>query len=210
MKNIAELKNRIANHENPDNNVSGFVCIGYGSYDGLTKDFDIWSNDLWTWANGDNKKNLRSNWNGTMQRDLYYVTVEYATKHNLLYSLDAELADAKDKVGKLNSGEYTTNATVHDYVSWSYDIVSRKTASNHTLQFMNKHGIDHCVVMIVGAAQHIPSEVNVESIPEFETVVLNSNHTAKVYKDRIEVGCQTFSLNILEELIQARAKMEKR
>ena len=35
-------------------------------------------------------------------------------------------------------------------------------------------------------------------------VVLNESYTAKVYSDKIEVGCQTFPISILDELIEAR------
>lgn len=43
--------------------------------------------------------------------------------------------------------------------------------------------------------------------PEFYEVVLNSEHTAKVYKDKVVVGCQTFSTSKLNELIDAHNKV---
>lgn len=36
--------------------------------------------------------------------------------------------------------------------------------------------------------------------PKFVEVKLNSDYTAKVYKDKIEVGCQTFPISVLETL----------
>lgn len=40
--------------------------------------------------------------------------------------------------------------------------------------------------------------------PNLVSVVLNSSHTAKVTKDNIEVGCQTFPISVLDELVKAR------
>jgi hypothetical protein len=42
---------------------------------------------------------------------------------------------------------------------------------------------------------------------EYEEVELNDTYTAKVYKDKIEVGCQTFPISILDALYDAHEKI---
>tara|TARA_R110000868_G_scaffold217413_1_gene467486 strand:- start:633 stop:1034 length:402 start_codon:yes stop_codon:yes gene_type:complete len=39
--------------------------------------------------------------------------------------------------------------------------------------------------------------------PDFSEVKLNSEYSAKVYKDKIVVGCQTFSVGIIDDLVLA-------
>jgi hypothetical protein len=46
------------------------------------------------------------------------------------------------------------------------------------------------------------------SKPSKVKVVLNSQYTAEVSKDSIVVGCQTFPIEILDELIEARNKLK--
>lgn len=41
---------------------------------------------------------------------------------------------------------------------------------------------------------------NVELVDDFEEIKLNSNWTAKVYDDRVEVGCQSFNNSVIEDL----------
>ena len=43
--------------------------------------------------------------------------------------------------------------------------------------------------------------------PDFSEVVLNKEYTAKVYKDKIVVGCQTFPVFIIDDLVLALKEM---
>lgn len=43
--------------------------------------------------------------------------------------------------------------------------------------------------------------------PQFISVVLNSSHTAHVYKDKVVVGCQTFPGHIIDALKQAHGQI---
>lgn len=45
--------------------------------------------------------------------------------------------------------------------------------------------------------------------PKVKTVVLNSEYTAEVTEDGIKVGCQTFPLDIVDRLVEARDKIIK-
>lgn len=46
-------------------------------------------------------------------------------------------------------------------------------------------------------------------LKKFVEVELNSEYTAKVYKDKIEVGCQTFPITIIDKLAEASRKIQK-
>lgn len=43
--------------------------------------------------------------------------------------------------------------------------------------------------------------------PKSKFVVLNKEHKAEVFKDKIVVGCQSFPITILDELIKARYEL---
>lgn len=43
---------------------------------------------------------------------------------------------------------------------------------------------------------------------KFVEVVLNKEHTAKVYKDKVVVGCQSFPISVLEELYKAKLSLD--
>lgn len=55
------------------------------------------------------------------------------------------------------------------------------------------------------------------SIPDFKKLAikhcahvllqLNEEYTAKIFKDKIVVGCQTFNINIIDELVKAKQKL---
>lgn len=47
------------------------------------------------------------------------------------------------------------------------------------------------------------------SVPVKVTVKLNENYSAEVSATRIKVGCQVFSLDIIDKLIEARDKVTK-
>lgn len=44
--------------------------------------------------------------------------------------------------------------------------------------------------------------------PAFVEVKLNDEHTAKVYKDRVEVGCQSFPVDVVGKLAEALEKVK--
>lgn len=77
-----------------------------------------------------------------------------------------------------------------------------RNSSQVVLKDFDKHGYciaikGSCFTVPVLSVQLAPVE------PPFKMVELNSTYTAKVTKDTIEVGCQTFPISILDELIAA-------
>jgi hypothetical protein len=46
--------------------------------------------------------------------------------------------------------------------------------------------------------------------PKFVEVVLNKEHTAKVYKDKVVVGCQNFPISVIGDLVRAREKIDSK
>lgn len=213
MKNVKELKARIAEFEIPEYHVKGFVCIGRGKLENhLCTHYGMAPTDIWTYPRTSDKHNLTSYWYGSIGSDLYYVKESFAKKNNLMkndYSLDKELADAKNKVEKLNSKKYVCTSNPKLKFKWSYQIVDYAKSSCQVGSYMKHHNLDYCVVMECNGLHYLPEEVTIEKIPTCQEVKLNDNYTAKVFKDRIEVGCQKFPLSILDELITAKNKITK-
>lgn len=66
-------------------------------------------------------------------------------------------------------------------------------------EYLETHDI--CVA-VSGGVYTIPVEL-VEIVPESIEVKLNEKHSAKVFKDKVAVGCQTFPITIIDDLKKA-------
>lgn len=69
-------------------------------------------------------------------------------------------------------------------------------------------GID--VRLDTGSSWNYPffSLIKIES-PKFSNYTLNSQYTAKVYSDRVEVGCQTFTIAQVHDISALAAKISR-
>jgi len=65
-------------------------------------------------------------------------------------------------------------------------------------------------IILVSGTLNVPMTDDITIVPDKPTeydVKLNSEYTAKVTKDTIEVGCQTFPVSILKDLREAHNKL---
>jgi len=64
---------------------------------------------------------------------------------------------------------------------------------------------DSCVV-VRGSGYTVPVE-EVTLVERFKRVQLNSEYSAKVYKDKIVLGCQTFDFSVINDIVEARNQL---
>jgi hypothetical protein len=137
----------------------------------------------------------------------YYEKVKIATP-----TLEDKIQRAKDLIGKKVLFTAQSIGVVKTKVaSWHVTSTTPPALDERSLIYKYLQDNDACVYVVLGNNSHVPVdserlEVIVE--PEYKEVDLNGSYTAKVYKDKIEVGCQTFNVSILEELIQAHKELK--
>jgi hypothetical protein len=116
---------------------------------------------------------------------------------NVTKSIDELISIAKSYIGKTveSDGERFKVSDIDVYVS------KTRATSSSTLVFdyFQKNGF--CVA-VVGEYFTIPVDQVVLAKDSIE-VPLNDTYNANVYKDKIVVGCQTFPISILDELVAA-------
>jgi len=82
--------------------------------------------------------------------------------------------------------------------------------SPHSLVSMEIKETGFCVCLNMASGAAIPIRmVSLVVEPEFYEVKLNNNFKAKVYKDKIEVGCQTFPIAVLKDMKEALDNFKK-
>ncbi len=148
---------------------------------------------------------------GFMDRWEYYTNNTPMGYHDCEYAelvpiyirptLEEQITLAKSMVGK----KYTWKNK--EFTAKSWHITNKASHTDHSGMVVEEvHQFGVCVyVLSVGNAQYaVLNEDLVEVIkPLYKEVTLNNTYNAKVYADKIEVGCQTFDINILEDLIKA-------
>lgn len=95
--------------------------------------------------------------------------------------------------------DYTYERLVnHDYLHFMIDLDKNAISGHHRSSDSLKN-----------SKQITFNKVFSLSVPVRITVKLNENHTAEVSKTGIKVGCQVFSLDVIDKLIEARDKVTK-
>lgn len=123
-------------------------------------------------------------------------------------TLEAKIEYAKELVGKkVYFTSQTTEITGKYYVdSWHVTNTKPSNLGEESLVDKELKANGVCVYVLLSSGVHVPvnsERLELDKTPEYKEVKLNSSYTAKVYKDKIEVGCQTFPVSILKELTKA-------
>ena len=108
-----------------------------------------------------------------------------------LPSIEEQIKLAKSFIGKR-----VASGTIDDIASEIFVHVKSPNTSYDVKDFYRIHG--YCVAVRYGCCES--PVVNLKLLPEFKELKLNDNHTAKIFKDRVEVGCQTFPIKVIREL----------
>jgi hypothetical protein len=118
-------------------------------------------------------------------------------------SLEKQIELAKSFIGKnveYNDGALSYKVEKVNVVLSIQEALGLKICSNLVKDEIQNKG--YAVVLSDDNFAH-PVEL-VKLTTKSKEVVLNDRYTAKVYTDKIKVGCQTFPISILDELIEAR------
>lgn len=132
----------------------------------------------------------------------YYELVEVMAIH----TLEEKIQYAKSLVGKT----VWWGDTLFIVNSWNIN-VDKFGFSDFSLvgKEVDKSGV--CVYVNIAGLFAVPinhPDLKVYDKPKFEEVKLNGDYTAKVYKDKVEVGCQTFPVSIINDLAAAHIRIK--
>jgi hypothetical protein len=115
------------------------------------------------------------------------------------HTIDSDLALARSYIGKKVQTDSMVSFTV-EHVKIVVAEQENLKAASLTVQSEVKNS-GYCVA-VCGSHRSIPVR-NVEIAPNDVKIKLNDDYTATVSKDSIVVGCQTFSPDILQKLLDA-------
>jgi hypothetical protein len=118
-------------------------------------------------------------------------------------SLEQQLVAAKALVGKRVKDKDGSTDTIQRVGIEIDDNPTTSLLVNHETK---KNGF---CVYVVGELYTVPFNTIVEVLPNTIEVRLNETYKATVSKDSIEVGCQTFPIDILDKLVEARNALAK-
>ena len=159
-------------------------------------------------------------WEGGMSDRHYCVPKEIWNKKFpnekkpiTLDEIKSQLAEAKKLIGKkvkrINSPRKEDDVafTVLD-VSFNVDFDKFKDVGPRSKEFLKEFGY---IIYLHGNFSGQPifgifSEKSIKVVEDVK-VVLNSSYTATISHDGIRVGCQTFSLDIIDKLVEARKQL---
>lgn len=115
-------------------------------------------------------------------------------------TIEEQLKYAKSLVGrtvKYNiSKPSKSNASI---TVESYNIIISGVSSGCVDSVVERDG--YCVYISSGVFS-IPIECVTKIMPDYKELKLNDQYTANVYKDKVEVGCQTFTINQVKEILK--------
>jgi hypothetical protein len=136
-----------------------------------------------------------------------FVEMEEAkTPHNVLDEIRKEMEEAKELVGKFviyNNGSLKLEVTkVNFYIDKASDT---NEASQSVREEAQRKG--YCVYIISKNGLLYPYK-DVKVVEEFINVGLNEQYSARVYKDKVIVGCQTFTIDKVKDILDANKKLK--
>jgi hypothetical protein len=116
-------------------------------------------------------------------------------------SLEEQIKLAKSMVGK----EFIWGDSPFKATEWKItNSLSSRVHSGSVYDEVAEFGVCVYLQSVGGMQCPVLCEDLIEVIkPKFIEVTLNGTYNAKVYEDKIEVGCQTFPISILEDLVKA-------
>ena len=193
------------------------VCIGKGDYfNKLINQFPILYRNLWFSHAGDIPDN-DSNYSGDNSEYNYYILESFAKVNGLLkkpMSLEQHMDVAREMVKQFKTGKYNlmkvTGITnyCHHKVGVTKDlttkIVHRTDPTSCTVQtfFDNNSSVNYCVVLTGRSMEDPYDTLTLEEIVVSKELELNSEYTATITKGKVQVGCQTFDIEKVRELIK--------
>ena len=138
--------------------------------------------------------------------------------HEMFYEDRFELAElsmveqielARSYVGKTITWQSLTFVVKEVEVFVTESSVNKSSCYN--IEYFKKHGFGVAVRGSLGSTTYtIPvTSVTFKSKAEYVDVQLNEKYAARIYKDKVVVGCQTFPTSILETLTKAHFNLIK-
>lgn len=132
----------------------------------------------------------------------YYQS--YFEPEDSLFQLKEDIELAKKAIGNV------VNHECYYYPIKGYDIIldeeSAKKASLSCLAFFRKNG--YCVALTTSRDGHVPAGACTLINPSIN-FQLNEKYSAKIFRDKVEVGCQTFPASVIEELYNKMKSLQK-
>lgn len=134
----------------------------------------------------------------------HYVELEAITRPSLEDQIDL----AKEMVGKKYSWNGGREVTIK-----SWHVTNSPSHKNHgglVVDEVLEFGVSVYLLTNENSQFPVLNKDLVEYVaPLYKEVRINASYSAKVYKDKIEVGCQTFDIDILEDLIKASREISE-
>ena len=133
-------------------------------------------------------------------------SMEYYQDHfelvELVMTVEEQVNLAKSLLGKEVFSKLGTRIVVEDIEVF----LTKKRAYSSTALCGKAFDKDGFAVVVKGCGYTVVVK-DVVIPPDHAIVKLNDNYDAKITKDTIEVGCQTFPISILDELVAALKKL---
>jgi hypothetical protein len=106
----------------------------------------------------------------------------------------AQFKEAQALIGKTVEGSSYTGFLVKSVELY----LSGRPSSVLVENYLNDH--DFCVVL-KNNFRSVPFE-GAKIVNDFKELKISDDYTAKIYKDKVEVGCQTIPISTVEEIIK--------
>jgi len=152
-------------------------------------------NDVWCYCDGGDSVGMHN---------LYYVEEVLIAR----LPIEKQIVMAKDMVGKTFLWKNRDMVTIK-----SWHVTNERSYTKHSgmvVDEVTEFGVSVYVLDTDGAQYPVTCEHITEYVkPSYKEVVINKTYTAKVYADKIEVGCQTFPIAILSELLDLHKKLKE-
>ncbi len=175
----------------------GYVCIGYGSRScPLSTKFGISETEVFSFYGGV----FSGGYSGEDRGRLYYIK-ESIFSHLTGKNFSNSKADAESLLGK-TVGWYNSNGKLRTFKVERFKVFTIQDLNGpKTSDVVERDGYCFCVGMkSTGPESCVPVElVHVVKAGE---VILKQNYTAKITPGQIEVGCQTFDIEQVREIIR--------
>lgn len=109
-------------------------------------------------------------------------------------TIEQKIALAESIIGKEVS---YLDSKVGNAKTW--DIVRKGVGASYAVNRVTERD-GYCVTIRLASDLIYPVEELTIVVPEFKEHKLNDTYTAKIYDDRVEVGCQTFTKDTIKQL----------
>lgn len=199
MKPISEIVTELANSNRGEKWLYDFVCVGRGNGRGyITSKLDIPSSELYSHnPNGD----FESGYAGSASDHVYYITQELFKK---LTTVAPEFKNCIDDALKLMGKTlgYNNNGVTEIFVADEWVVVNNKTPNvgNETMAVVDADGFS----VNIGNRSNFGKMVPISKVFVVKTtkLKLNSQYDAIISKNQVAVGCQTFNIEKIREILK--------